>query len=312
MSSSNGSNVQTENWAGDPMLVPMKDILLHAQKEGYAVVAANCNNEDTVRACIEAAEEQRSAIILNIGYGANSMQYDHRLGRLVGEHFEEVPKLMVFFGRICEKLAEDASIPVAINLDHGASFEHAIWAIRAGYTSIMIDRSMLPFEQNIAEVKELVKIAHAVNVSVEAELGHVGWGAQYEKDGISHLTDPTEARQYVAQTGCDALAVAIGSAHGEYSGTPYIDFDRLKEIRNNVTVPLVLHGGSGTGKENLRRAAKEGICKVNIGTDLYKAGAKAWNDANCTFAGNGYQMIKEGYKRCLISYMEILGSCNRY
>lgn len=294
------------------MLVPMKDILVHAQKNKYAVVAANCNNEDTARACIEAATEKRSAIILNIGYGANSMQYNHKLGKLVGENFDEVPQLMVFFGRICEQLAKETDVPVAINLDHGAEFAHAIWAIRSGYTSIMIDRSMRPFEENVAEVKELVKIAHAVNVSVEAELGHVGWGARYETDGKAHLTDPNEAAEYVRLTGCDALAVAIGTAHGEYNQTPYIDFERLEEIRKAVSIPLVLHGGSGTGKENLYKAARSGICKVNIGTDLYKAGAKAWNDAKCEFAGNGYILAKKGYKDCLISYMEILGSCDRY
>lgn len=294
------------------MLVPMKNILIHAQKNNYAVVAANCNNEDTARACIEAAVENRSAIILNIGYGANSMQYNHKLGRLIQENSDEIPELMVFFGRTCEHLAKEVDIPVAINLDHGAKFEHAIWAIRSGYTSIMIDRSMLPFDENVKQVKELVRIAHSVNVSVEAELGHVGWGSQYEIDGNAHLTDPQDAAKFVEMTGCDALAIAIGTAHGEYNQTPYIDFKRLEEIKKVVSVPLVLHGGSGTGKDNLYKAARNGICKVNVGTDLYKAGAKAWNDEKCEFAGNGYILAKKGYKECLISYMEILGSCNRY
>lgn len=294
------------------MLVPMKDILLAAQADSYAVVAANVNNEDTVRAVIEAGVEKRSAVILNMGYGAHSPEFNHQLGRLVGEDTPEIQKQMVFFGRICEQLANEADVPVAINLDHGAKFEHAIWAIRAGYTSIMIDRSMLPFEENVAQVKELVKIAHAVGVSVEAELGHVGWGANYGSDEYAHFTDPVQAAEFVKQTGCDALAVAVGTAHGEYSGTPYIDFERLEQIRRVVSVPLVLHGGSGTGRENLYKAARSGVCKVNIGTDLYKAGATAWNEAKCGFAGNGYSIIKQGYKEKLIYYMELLGSCDRY
>ena len=294
------------------MLVPMKDILVAAQKGKYAVTAPNVNNEDTVRAALEAAVECRSAMILNIGYGANSMQYDHKVGHLVGENFDEVPELMMFFGKVCRELAQQVNVPVAINLDHGAKYEHAIWAIRAGYTSIMIDRSMLPFEENIAQVSELVKIAHAVNVSVEAELGHVGWGSEYDNEKEDFLTNPEQAAEFVSRTGCDALAVAIGTAHGEYKGTPHLDFDRLEEIRKVVDVPLVLHGGSGTGMENLARAAKGGICKVNVGTALYKAGAKAWNDAECDYAGNGYELIKKGYKDCLKTYMEVLGQCNRY
>lgn len=294
------------------MLVSMKDILLAAQTNSYAVVAANAHNEDTVRAVIEAGVEKRSAVIINMGYGAHSSQFNHQLGRLVGEDMADVPEQMVFFGRICEQLAREADVPVAINLDHGAKFEHAIWAIRAGYTSIMIDRSMLPFEENVAQVQELVKIAHAVGVSVEAELGHVGWGAQYGSDKDARLTDPDQAAEFVKLTDCDALAVAVGTAHGEYSGTPYIDFERLEQIRKAVQVPLVLHGGSGTGRDNLYRAARSGVCKVNIGTDLYKAGAAAWNESGCTFAGNGYAIIKQGYKDKLIYYMELLGSCNRY
>lgn len=294
------------------MLVPMKDILLAAQADSYAVVAANVNNEDTVRAVIEAGVEKRSAVILNMGYGAHSPQFNHQLGRLVGEETADVPAQMVFFGRICEALAKEADVPVAINLDHGAKYEHAIWAIRAGYTSIMIDRSMLPFEENVAQVKELVKIAHAVGVSVEAELGHVGWGAKYGSDSDACFTDPEQAAEFVKLTDCDALAVAVGTAHGEYSGTPYIDFDRLEQIRQAVSVPLVLHGGSGTGRDNLYRAACSGVCKVNIGTDFYKAGAAAWNEANCAFAGNGYALIKQGYKDRLFYYMDILGSCGRY
>jgi fructose-bisphosphate aldolase class II len=274
------------------MLVTMKQILDAARADGYGITAPNINNEDTLRAAIEAAEENRSAMILDVGYAANQD--------------------IVFFGRMIETFAKAASVPVCINLDHGAKYEHAIWAIRAGFTSIMVDRSTLPYEENVAQVAELTKIAHAVDVSVEAELGHVGQGAQYAVDRDAALTDPEQAADYVARTGIDALAVAIGTAHGEYKGTPYLDFPLLAKLAATVDVPLVLHGGSGTGDENLARATREGINKVNLATDLYKAGAQQWNDEGCVHAGPGYKLIKAGYKDKLVHYMKLFNQCNRY
>jgi len=274
------------------MLVTMKEILDAARAGGYGVTAPNVNNEDTARAAVEAAVENRAPMILDIGYAANQN--------------------IVFFGRMCEAFAKEANVPVAINLDHGAKYEHAIWAIRAGFTSIMVDRSTLPYEENIAQVSELSKIAHAVNVSVEAELGHVGQGMQYSVDRNAGLTDPSQAADYVAKTGIDALAVAIGTAHGEYKGTPYLDFDLLHKLFEIVKIPLVLHGGSGTGDENLAKSTREGISKVNLATDLYKAGAKAWNDEECVHAGPGYKLIKAGYKEMLVHYMKLFNQCNRF
>ncbi len=273
------------------MLVTMKEILEAARAGGYGVTAPNVNNEDTARAAIEAAVENKAPMILDVGYGANSK--------------------VVFFGRMCETLAKEANVPVAINQDHGGKFEHAIWAIRAGYTSIMVDRSTLPYDENVAQVAELVKIAHAVNVSVEAELGHVGQGVQYAIDRDAALTNPDQAADYVAKTDIDCLAVAIGTAHGEYKGTPYLDFDLLHKLFETVKVPLVLHGGSGTGDENLAKATREGISKVNLATALYKAGAKSWNDEDCVHAGPGYKLIKAGYKDMLIHHMKLFNQCNQ-
>ena len=146
-------------------------------------------------------------------------------------------------------------------------------ALRSGFLSIMVDRSSLPYEENVAEVcGNWLKIAHAVGVSVEAELGHVGSGEQYDADRNAGLTDPEQAKAYVEATGIDALAIAIGTAHGKYVGTPYLDFELLEKIYNEVEIPLVLHGGSGSGDENLARATRMGITKVNIGTDLFQAG----------------------------------------
>ena len=275
------------------MLVTMKQILDAARAGGYGVTAPNVNNEDTVCAAIEAAEENRAPMIIDIGFSQPSNQN------------------IVDFGRFVEYRAKAASVPVAINLDHGAEYAHAIWAIRAGFTSIMVDRSSLPYQENVAQVKELVQVAHAVDVSVEAELGHVGLGIQYEEDRDAALTDPHQAKDYVEQTGIDCLAVAIGTAHGEYVGTPHLDFPLLHKIFATVSVPLVLHGGSGTGDENLAKATREGISKVNLATDLYKAGVAGWNDGDPVLAREGYRMIKEGYKNMLVHYMQLFDQCNR-
>ena len=275
------------------MLVTMAEILNKARAEGgYAVTAPNCHNEDTTRACIEAAEENNAPMILDIDY-------------------LEVKDIMQYCRMACE-MCKEASVPIAINLDHGATFEHAIMSIRAGMTSIMTDRSTLPFEENIAQVAELTKVAHAVNVSVEAELGHVGQGVLYAKDRDAGLTDPSQAKEYVERTGIDFLAVAIGTAHGVYKGTPHLDFDLLHTIYNTVDVPLVLHGGSGTGDENLARAAREGISKVNLATDLYTAGYENLkNQIETVDVYSTFNVLKEGYKNKLIHYMKLFNQCGK-
>ena len=153
-------------------------------------------------------------------------------------------------------------------------------------------------------------MAHAVGVSVEAELGHVGQGLQYSVDRDAALTDPDQAKDYCDKTGIDMLAVAIGTAHGEYKGTPYLDFDRLHKIFDTVKVPLVLHGGSGTGDENLAKATREGISKVNLATDLYKAGSAAVYDEEAV-AFQVYGTFFEGYKDKLVHYMKLFNQCNR-
>ncbi|AGB19358.1 class II fructose-bisphosphate aldolase [Thermoanaerobacterium thermosaccharolyticum] len=233
------------------MLVPMKNILDIAKSKGYGVAAPNVWELYSIKAAIEAATEEKSPIILDFH---SSM----------GDIFE--------FSEIAKFMAKKASIPIAINLDHGQTFEDAIKAIRAGFTSVMVDRSTLSFEENITEVREIVKIAHAAGISVEAELGHVGSGQMYEVDRTKGLTDPNKAKEFVDRTGIDCLAVAIGTAHGLYKGIPHIDIDRLKEIKNKVDIPLVLHGGSNTGDENLKNAVKNGISKVNLFTDLSISG----------------------------------------
>ena len=170
--------------------------------------------------------------------------------------------------RLIEVLAKEYPIPVALHLDHGSSFEACAEAIAAGFTSVMFDGSSLPFEQNVAITRKVVEMAHPEGVSVEAELGYVGTAKDTDDD--SRLTDPEKARIFVKATGVDALAVSIGTVHGEYKGKPNIRLDLLSEISAKVDVPLVLHGASGTGHDTLRECVKRGICKVNIYTDLVK------------------------------------------
>lgn len=272
------------------MLVPMKDLLAAAKKNHFAIPAPGAGNEHALRACIEAAEEKNAPLIILVNFYAN-------------------PDICNY-GRIAADMVRKASVPISIILDHGAKFEHAIWAIRAGFTDIMVDRSSLPYEENVAQVKELVRIAHAVGVGVEAELGHVGSGANYDVDGKTGLTVPEEAVGYVEETGVDSLAVAIGTAHGVYKGTPKLRFDLLQELAEKVQVPLVLHGGSGTGNENISRACKMGICKVNLANDLYRAALKALEESD--MSGNGvygmYPTLAKGYREKVLEFVDVCGA----
>lgn len=272
------------------MLVAMKEILDRAREGHYGVAMPCVDNEHNVRACLDAAEELRAPVILGVGFSAN-------------------PDIRSF-GRIITDLAVRASVPVATILDHGLTYEKGVIAISAGFTSIMVDRSSLPYEENVAQVKELARIAHACGVSVEAELGHVGVGLDYAVDGSNALTDPEEAVRFVEETGVDALAVAVGTAHGVYKGEPHLRFELLAELREKVPVPLVLHGGSGTGDENLSKACRMGICKVNLANDLKRASIDALlaegTTGNAVY--NMYHAMAKGCREKLIHYIGVLGS----
>ena len=236
-------------------LVPMADILDTANQEGYAVGGFNINNMEFLQGIIEAAEEVDSPLILQTSEGAI---------RYIG---------MDYVVSMVEAAVRDTHIPVALHLDHGSSFEKAMECIRRGYSSVMIDGSKYPFEENVAMVKKVVEAAHSVGVSVEAELGKIG-GAEDdievdEKDAT--FTDPDQAVEFVERTGVDALAIAIGTAHGVYKGEPELDFDRLEEINNKVEIPLVLHGASGVSEKDVRNAVSLGINKVNVNTAFQQA-----------------------------------------
>lgn len=269
--------------------VMMKEILDKAYEGHYGVPAVGGIDELTVRAAIEAAVETNSPLIL---IGGNRMAYDTE-----------------FFGRMVHQMADMVDIPVACCLDHSMSYEDAIMGLRCGYSALMIDRSALPYEENAAQVKELVKIAHAVGVTVEAELGHVGSGENYAVDGVSSLTVPAEAKAFIEETGVDCLAVAIGTAHGAYKGTPKLRFDLLQEIDALCKTPLVLHGGSGTGDDNVHKACTMGITKVNIANDLFAAAVQAVQAKDMT--GNGaysfFPTIFGGLKEFIKHTFEITG-----
>lgn len=272
------------------MLVTMKELLDEAKKGKYAVCAPSNKDEITLRASIDAAEEMRSPVIINLNYKAH-------------------PDIK-FFSRMCRDLALEASVPVALNQDHGACYDHAMRAIQAGFTSVMADRSTLSYEENIEKVSEIVKVAHACGVTVEAELGHVGYSDKDDENERA-LTVPSEAKEYVERTGVDCLAVSIGTVHGFYKGTPHIDFDLLHELVEAVDVPLVLHGGSGTGEENLARACREGICKVNIGTDVMQAGRDAVLNSKVHAPHDTIPFFYEAYKNELKRYMKLFGSAGQ-
>lgn len=233
------------------MLVSGKEVLLDAQKQGYAVGAFNVENMEMVQAVVEAAEEMHAPVILQTT--PSTVKY-------AGVDY--------YYANVAAA-AKQASVPVVMHLDHGNSFELAVQAFRAGYTSIMIDGSKKEFEENIALSRSVARVCQAAGVSVEAELGKVG-GKEDELEGgeDNPYTDPGEAARFVEETGVDSLAVAIGTAHGIYKGEPKIDVERLKAIWEKVSIPLVLHGTSGVPDETVRRCIEAGICKVNYATDL--------------------------------------------
>ena len=238
-------------------LVTTKQMLLDAQKGNYAVGAFNGENMEMVMAVMEAAEELKSPVI---------MQTTPSTVKYAG---------LDFFLANVKAAAERASVPVAMHLDHGSSFELAMQAMHAGYTSVMIDGSKLDFEANIAETKRVADVAKALDIPCEAELGKVGGKEDDLEAEADTNTDPQEAKEFVERTGVTSLAVAIGTAHGFYVGTPVLDKERLSEIREVVDIPLVLHGASGLSDEDVMDCVKRGICKVNFATELRAAYSKA-------------------------------------
>ena len=247
-------------------LVTTKQMLKKAQEGHYAVGAFNVENMEMVMAVISAAEEMNAPVI---------MQTTPSTVKYAG---------LDYFLANVKVAASRANVPVAIHLDHGSSFELASEAFRTGYTSIMIDGSHGDFESNVKVSKAVADMCKSSGIAVEAELGKVG-GKEDDLDGGDGdiYTDPLEAKEFVERTGVDSLAIAIGTAHGMYKGEPKLDLDRLSEIREVVSVPLVLHGGSGIPDSKVQESIRRGICKVNYATELriaYTDGVKKYLSEN--------------------------------
>ena len=259
-------------------LVTTKQMLLDAQKGNYAVGAFNVENMEMVMAVMEAAEELKSPVI---------MQTTPSTVKYAG---------LDFFLANVKAAAERVSVPVAMHLDHGSSFELAMQAYRTGYTSIMIDGSHGSFEENIAVSKAVADACTPSGIPVEAELGKVG-GKEDDLDGgdDNPYTDPDQAVEFVKRTGITSLAVAIGTAHGVYKGEPKLDLDRLSEIREVVDIPLVLHGTSGVPDETVTECVNRGICKVNYATDLRIAFTKGVSEV---FSENPDVIDPKKYNAC--------------
>lgn len=242
------------------MYVSMKNMLCDANANNYAIMAINCFNLETARTVIRAAEASNAPIIVNIFK-------DHLLTHCDSELI--VP--------IVKKLAERSSVSVALNLDHGQEKDYIIKAIDDGFSSVMVDASRFGLEENIKMTAEIAKYAHARGVSVEGEIGCLGAvdGGEFTQNEM--YTDPKQAKEFFEKTGIDALAISIGTSHGNYPEgmVPKFDIERLKEIKRLTNAPLVLHGGSGSGRENILNSVKFGINKINVGCDFMNANRNA-------------------------------------
>lgn len=283
------------------MLVTLREVLGDAQKKGYAVGLFNTVNLEMARAVLAAAEESHSPVIV----GSAEILLAHCGIRQLAE--------------ILLPMIERTPVPVVLHYDHGLTRERVIEALRCGFSSVMYDCSTSTWEENLQSCREMAQIAHAFGASIEAELGHVGSGAAGNAESIGNddhsvYTDPEEARRFAMETGVDALAVAIGTAHGPYLKQPKLDLERLEEIRSRVDTPLVLHGGSGLSDMDFRACIERGITKVNIFTDIDRAG---FCGAERAIQNGGRYLtdllpeITREIKGCVMRKMELFGSAGR-
>lgn len=237
------------------MLENMTKMLNHAKENKYAVTQFNINNLEWTRFILEECEKEHTPVILGVSEGAAKYMGGYKTV------VDMVKNLMNYL---------NITIPVAIHLDHGSSYESVVAAIDAGFTSVMIDKSREDIDTNIDITKKVVDYAHARNVSVEGEIGHVG-GQEDDINGSILYAEVTDCVRYCNETNIDFLAPALGSVHGPYKGDPVLAFDRMEEIKIATDKPLVLHGGSGIYDEQIRKAISCGICKLNINTELQQA-----------------------------------------
>lgn len=249
-------------------LVKVNELLQHATEHHYGVAAINTINYETIQCAVAAAENERVPIIIQFYPGFD--QY--------------IP--LNFISYMAKDLARKATVPVAVHLDHSASYEIAVGGIRDGFPSVMVDGSARPFEDNVAMTRAVVQTASVFGVDVEAELGHVGVGANLEDMTNRDLfTNVDQAVEFVERTECGSLAIAVGNAHGDYAQKPNLDFERIKEIRRAVSIPLVLHGCSGIPDEQMQEAVNLGMSKFNIATEYFAA---TYDALDCTIKATGH------------------------
>ena len=281
-------------------LVSMKDMLIKAKAEKYAVGQFNINNLEFTQAILQAAQAENSPVILGVSEGA-------------GKYMGGFVSVVYMVKGLIESY--NITVPVAIHLDHGSSFEKCKEAIDAGFTSVMIDASHHSFEENVKITKEVVEYAHAHGVSVEAELGTVGG----EEDGVTGgiiYADPAECKALVEQTAIDCLAPALGSVHGPYKGEPKLGFAEMEQIGNETGMPLVLHGGTGIPDEQIQRAISLGTAKINVNTENQIAATKVirevLNNNQEVYDPRKYLApAREAIKETVIGKMRVFGSSQK-
>lgn len=275
------------------MLANLNDVLKPARENHYAVGLFNTCSLEFARGVIAAAEETQSPVII----GTAEIL-------LPVATLEEMAEMLI-------PMAKRASVPVVVHLDHGLNAETCKKALELGFSSIMYDCSTDPYDINVQKVAEMAKLAHSYGATIEGELGHVGnnpTSAEGETDPSAFYTEPDQALDFVTKTGVDALAIAVGTAHGAYKLPPKLDFERIREIAGTIDMSLVLHGGSGLTDDDFRKAIDEGISKVNIFTDINMAAAKAAHDGYANGSGlltDLQPMMVEAVKQATIKKMNV-------
>jgi ketose-bisphosphate aldolase len=265
-----------------------------AQENGFAIPHFNVWNAEMLMGVIDAAEETKAPIIISFGTGFT--------GNTI---FEEFSHMMV-------SMAKNATVPVITHWDHGRSMEIVQNAYNHGMNSIMRDASSFPFEENVRLTKEVVDYFHPLGVPVEAELGHLGNETIYEEALAGYkYTDPNQAAEFVERTGCDSLAVAIGNIHGEYTSEPKIAFDVLEKVRKAVAIPIVLHGASGIGEEDIKKAISMGVSKINIHTELGLAAMDAVREHTDSSFLELERAVRKAVKQRAIEKIKLFGTDNK-
>lgn len=280
------------------MLVNMNDVLLPAKKGHYGIGFFNAVNVEMARAIIETAEELRAPVMVGTAEVL-----------LPAMSLERVAEYLI-------PMAQKAAVPVCVHYDHGLTFDKCMEALKLGFTSVMYDCSTEDYESNTAKLAEMVRICHGRGVTVEGELGHVGdnEGTGKLENPSDYYTDPEIAADFVKSTGIDSLAVAVGNAHGDYKFPPKLDFERIETISGRTGLPLVLHGGSGLSDSDFRTAVQKGVCKVNIFTDIDKAGKAGIEKGLAAGASSMTALIPyeiEAMKRVVCNKLELFGSVGR-